>query len=183
MINFQHLLKTIVRTIYDLSYPVVFSMPFRHVRYYYIKLFIKEIGENTYIGRCVDIRSPWNICIGTNCVVNKRVLLDGRGELVIGNNVDIAQEANIWTEQHNYNDDYHCLETGKVIIADYVWISSRSAVLPGVTLNRGCVVACGAVVTKDVKSMDVVGGIPAKQISIRRSQLLYQLNFKARLTF
>lgn len=179
----KHFLITIVHTIYDLSYPIVFSLPFRIVRFYYLKLFIKSIGNNTYIGRCVDIKSPWNISIGSNCVINKKVLLDGRGILEIGNNVDIAQEAYIWTEQHDYNDDYHCLEKRKVAICDYVWITSRATILPGVKLNKGCVVASGAVVTKSVNTMEVVGGIPAKQISIRGSKLQYSLSYKAKYTY
>ena len=41
----------------------------------------------------LDFRNPKNISVGNNSVVNKNVLLDGRGgKLVIGNNVDIAQE-------------------------------------------------------------------------------------------
>ena len=36
--------------------------------------------------------------------------------------------------------------------------------MPGVKIGDNCVIACGAVVTKDVASNSIVGGIPAKYI-------------------
>ena len=53
------------------------------------------------------------------------------------------------------------------LIEDFVWIGSRSIILPGVKIGEGAIVAAGAVVTKDVLPYTVVGGIPAKQIAIR----------------
>lgn len=55
-------------------------------------------------------------------------------------------------------------------IGKYVWIGANATVLPGVTIGDGAVVAAGAVVTKDVPEMAVVGGVPArmlKQINIK----------------
>jgi acetyltransferase-like isoleucine patch superfamily enzyme len=49
-----------------------------------------------------------------------------------------------------------------VVIGDDVWIGANAVILPGVTIGRHCVVAAGAVVTKDVPDNTVVGGIPAK---------------------
>jgi acetyltransferase-like isoleucine patch superfamily enzyme len=37
-------------------------------------------------------------------------------------------------------------------------------ILPGVTIGRGCTIASGAVVTKDVEENCLVGGVPAKLI-------------------
>ena len=127
----------------------------------------------------VEFRKPRNISIGSNTVINKKVLLDGRGgQLIIGNNVDIAQETNIWTLEHDVNDDFHTDKGGDVVIEDYVWIASRVTILPGVTIGKGAVVASNAVVTKDVPSMGIVGGIPAKIIGQRKSKLLYKLNYQ-----
>ena len=92
-------------------------------------------------------------------------MLDGRSaELIIGDNVDIAQETNIWTLEHDVNDDDHRIVPGQVIIEDHVWIASRVTILPGVTIGENAVVGAGAVVTKDVEPNTVVGGIPAKLI-------------------
>jgi len=133
------------------------------LRKIYVKLVLNKIGPGCTICRNIEIRYPQNISIGENSRINKDVVLDGRGgKLIIGNNVDIGQQTNIWTLEHDVNDDYHRGIGGDVKIEDYVWISTRVTLLPGVHVGRGAVVACGAVVVKDVPPMAIVGGIPAK---------------------
>ena len=154
------------------------NVPFHFFRRSIIKIRFNSVGKNTNFLMGVEFRNPKNITIGNNTIVNKKVLLDGRGgNLIIGNNVDIAQETNIWTLQHDVHDDYHKDTGGDVIIEDYVWIASRCTILPGVKIGKGAVVASNSVVTKDVPQMAIVGGVPAKIISTRRSELKYILNY------
>ncbi len=56
------------------------------------------------------------------------------------------------------------LEPAPIHNEEDVWIGSGAIVLPGVRIGRGSVVAAGAVVTKDVPEMMVVGGVSAKPI-------------------
>lgn len=51
-----------------------------------------------------------------------------------------------------------------VKIGDHVWIGSNATILSGVSIGEWSVVAAGAVVTKDVPPMTVVGGVPARVI-------------------
>lgn len=51
-----------------------------------------------------------------------------------------------------------------VIIGNHVWIGNRAMILKGVTVGDGAIVAAGAIVTKDVPSHSLVGGVPAKII-------------------
>ncbi len=152
------------------------NIPFHFLRNLLIKSNVKKMGTNCSVLKSIEIRVGKNIEIGNNCVINKSVLLDGRGgSLKIGNNVDIGQETNIWTLQHDVNDDYHTSIGADVIIEDFCWIASRVTILPGVIIGRGAVVASNSVVTKNVGSMQIVGGVPAKQIGIRTSKLKYIL--------
>jgi maltose O-acetyltransferase len=134
-----------------------------------------SLGNGCGILMGCEIRRGDRISLGNNVVVNRGVLLDGRGGLLtIGDNVDIAQEAVIWTLGHDPHDDYHRDKPGPVTIGDYAWIGHRAIIMPGVTIGRGAVVAAGAVVTRDVPPMTIVGGVPAKTIGVRRSKLLYR---------
>lgn len=125
----------------------------RVIRTAYFRLFVKKCGKNVYVGKHLDIKNPWNIEIGNNVIINKRVLLDGRRPLIIGNNVDIAQDAFIWTYQHDFNDDFHSGCGESTVIEDYAWICARSTILPGVTIGEGSVIATNAVVTKNIPPM------------------------------
>lgn len=58
---------------------------------------------------------------------------------------------------------------GDIFIDDDVWIGYGATILSGVHISRGAVVAAGAIVTSDVPSYAVVGGIPAKVIKYRFS--------------
>ncbi|WP_196803647.1 DapH/DapD/GlmU-related protein [Oscillibacter sp. 1-3] len=49
-------------------------------------------------------------------------------------------------------------------IGAHVWIGSNATILSGVSIGEWSVVAAGAVVTKDVPPMTVVGGVPARTI-------------------
>ena len=153
-------------------------VPLHWFRKLIIKTQLKKVGRQTNFLIGVEFRTPKNISIGNYSVVNKKVLLDGRGgKLIIGNNVDIAQETNIWTLEHDVHDDHHKHVGADVIIEDYVWIASRATILPGVTIGKGAIVASNAVVVRDVPSMAIVGGVPAKIIGKRNSKLLYKLNY------
>lgn len=52
-----------------------------------------------------------------------------------------------------------------------VWIGAGATVLCGVNIGDGAVVAAGAVVTRDVDSFTVVGGVPARLIRRRFATL------------
>lgn len=54
-----------------------------------------------------------------------------------------------------------------VIIEDDVWIGNNAIILPGVKIGRGAVIGAGAVVTKDVPSYAIFGGVPARLIRWR----------------
>ncbi|HPU00025.1 MAG TPA: DapH/DapD/GlmU-related protein, partial [Armatimonadota bacterium] len=77
------------------------------------------------------------------------------------------------TAQHDMNDPDFANVLAPIVIEDYVWIGSRATVLPGVRIGRGAVVAAGAVVTRDVAPLTVVGGVPARPIGERKPGMRY----------
>lgn len=62
--------------------------------------------------------------------------------------------------------------TAPVVIGNQVYIGVRAIILPGVTIGDNCIIAAGAVITKDIPSNSVVAGVPAKVI--KTSQEYYE---------
>jgi len=153
-------------------------IPIHFVRLFFIKMTLNKVGKSCTFLMGLETRAGKNISIGNHCILNRKVILDGRGgRITIGDNVDIAQETNIWTLEHDVHSDFHLSSGADVVIEDYVWLSSRVTVLPGVKIGKGAIVASNAVVTKDVPPMAIVGGVPAKIIGQRKSQLKYTLQY------
>jgi acetyltransferase-like isoleucine patch superfamily enzyme len=157
----------------------ILLIPFHKIRLFFLRRTLQHVGKGCFFAIGIETRHGKNISLGDHSIINKKVLLDGRGgQLLIGSNVDIAQEVNIWTLSHDPHDDFHATCGASVTIEDYVWIASRATILPGVRIGTGAVVAAGSVVTSDVAPMAIVAGVPAKVIGLRTSCLQYTLNFK-----
>jgi len=91
------------------------------------------------------------------------------GPVDIGNHVNLAQGITVTALNHNFSDtnkriDEQGVSTNPVTIEDDVWVGANAVILPGVTIGEHCVVAAGAVVTKDVPPHSLVAGVPAKVI-------------------
>ena len=56
---------------------------------------------------------------------------------------------------------------GDIIIGNDVWIGYEAVIMSGVTIGDGAVIGTRAVVTKDVPSYTIVGGVPARTIRRR----------------
>ena len=152
---------------------------FHWIRILFMRLFSGRFGSNSSVLRHVELWNPKNIFIGNHVVINQRVFLDGRGAtLTIGDNVDIAQEAMVWTLEHDVSSPSHQTTAAPVVIEDHVWVGCRAQIRPGVKIGRGAVIAAGAVVTKDVPAYEIWGGVPAKQIGKRDNPLTYTLHYR-----
>jgi len=140
-----------------------------------------KIGTGSTIHMWANFFQPKNITIGQDTIIGDHAFLDGRAKLTIGDHVSIASQVLIYNSEHDiHSDKFDPLEE-PVEIGDYVFIGARAIILPGVKIGKGAVVAAGAVVTKDVPEMTIVGGVPAKPIGQRKvSQLNYRLG-RARL--
>ncbi len=91
------------------------------------------------------------------------------GPVCIGNHVNLAQGITVTALNHIFKDssrriDEQGVSTKPVVIGDDVWIGTNAVILPGVTIGSHCVVAAGAIVTKDIPDHTLVGGVPAKVI-------------------
>jgi len=130
-----------------------------------------RVGTRTRIYGKVDVEGVGavakNVSIGEECMFTTPLYLNASGEIRIGNRVVIGHHAIIITDDHRMTDPHQrCGDryARPVVIEDGVWIAARATILPGVTLGRGCVVAAGALVTRDVPAHTLVAGVPARPI-------------------
>lgn len=125
-----------------------------------------------------QIHEPGRLRIGRNCAIGKRCVLDARGAITIGRDVNISSYARLQTAKHLIDDRDFMHDFSPIVIGDRVWIAEGAVVLGGVEIGEGAVVAAGAVVTKDVDPFSVVGGVPAKPIRTRSRDLRYHLSWR-----
>lgn len=142
-------------------------VPVRKVRHAGYRAMGMRLAQTATVHRGVEFRSPRQIEIGEDSVIGFDVILDGRCGITIGRHVNISSHAAIWTMQHDLRDPNFGAHGRPVVIGDWVWLSFRSTVLPGVTVGEGAVVAAGAVVTRDVPSFAIVAGSPARVVGER----------------
>jgi len=149
-------------------------VPLQTIRFAIYRVFGLTLGRDSVIYGGCDVRHPKRICIGTGSAIGGRCLLDGRSGLRIGNSVNLSGEVWLLTLEHDPNSPDFGVRGGPVVINDYVWVGGKAIILPGVTVGRGAVVGCGAVVTKDVPEYAIVAGVPAKIIGERARDLNYK---------
>ncbi len=129
-------------------------------------------GAGVHLGCFIWFYGPGQVrrdgfVLGARSRINRDCCLDVRGSLEIGEDVSISPEVTILTAGHAVDDPLFRVETRPVVIEDHVWVGFRAIVMPGVRLGRGCVVAAGSVVTRDVEPCAIVAGVPARKVGER----------------
>ncbi|OGM13434.1 hypothetical protein A3D84_00650 [Candidatus Woesebacteria bacterium RIFCSPHIGHO2_02_FULL_42_20] len=147
---------------------VSLHLPLWSVRKAIFSLFGVKIGKGSIIHMGCKFFEPSGVEIGQDTVVGEGAFLDGRAKLVVGNHVAVASQVLIYNSEHDISSDTFEATNAPVAIGDYVFVGPRAIILPGVSVGAGAVIAAGAVVTKDVPSFAIVGGVPAKIISERK---------------
>ena len=143
-------------------------------RYFKLKLYSPSLrvgknffcGHRCFVSRVHKVLAGDNFKLGNNCHIAANV--------IIGNNVIIASNVAFVGGDHKIDNisvpiRFSGIENDlPIIIEDDVWIGHGAILLNGITIHTGAVIAAGAVVTKDVPSMAVFGGVPAKLIRYRK---------------
>lgn len=112
---------------------------------------IISIGKRTTVGFYTFIYASSGISIGNDCLIAPFVyIVDSDHSIAAGININL--QPNVAAE---------------IIIEDDVWIATGAKILKGVTIGRGSVIAAGALVKEDVAPNSIMGGIPAKLLSMR----------------
>ena len=127
------------------------------------ELFGENIGENSTVMAPIAGAAFDRVKIGNNVFINSNSLLMARGGITIEDDVMIA--ANVQLLSNNHDEyDRQVLTCKPIHIKKGAWIGAGASILPGVTIGENAIVGAGAIVTKDVGDCEVAVGIPARVV-------------------
>lgn len=128
------------------------------------------IGRGSTLKGKVNIGSFSSVEIGSNLSVTSSLYIRvvEKTKVSIGNDCLIATGVTIRT-----NDGHPIYDTTSgerinhsqdITIGNHVWLGDEAAILKGVKIGDGSIVAMRSIVTKDVDSKVIVAGIPARVV-------------------
>ncbi len=129
------------------------------------------LGDDCYIAARAYVTDE--VTAGSHCTINPFAVV--RGRVHMGDHVRVGAHASILGFNHNHarlDRPIHeqGLSSKGIRIGDDVWLGSGALLLDGITIGSHCIVAAGAVVTRDVPDWAVVAGNPARVLRDRRER-------------
>lgn len=108
--------------------------------------------------------------IGKNCVIDKTAEFGTEPYLIsMGDNVRITKgvrfithDGSLWVPRNLGLVDKKADFFGKIVIGNNVNIGWDAIIMPGVQIGDNCIIAAGAIVTKNIPDNSVAVGMPAK---------------------
>ena len=148
----------------------------RKAKIFLLRPAFKEHGRN-FIFDPDGLYSYDTVRVGDDVSIGPRAtLLATESAIIIGSKVMFGPNVTLIGGNHNTSIIGQFMKdvTTKrpqddmdIVVDDDVWIGAGATILKGVHLGRGCIVAAGAVVVKDVPPYAIAGGVPAKILGIR----------------
>ena len=139
-----------------------------------------KCGKNVSIGRRFEVAGAENITMGHDVYLGSgAILLTTRAKIIMGDYVMSGPNLTIVTGDHradvldrpmmSLTEEEKLSENDQdVVVGSDVWIGSGVTLLKGVHVADHCVIAAGAVVTKDIgPEYSIWGGVPARCIGSR----------------
>lgn len=125
-----------------------------------------RIGLQSLIRHSVMVKVPANLMIGENVKIAEGARLYNFSKVVIGDNVEIGPELHVYTNEHIISNSQMPLAkqgsfTRQVKIGKDCYLGARVTILSGVTITDRCVIGAGSVVTGDLEQSGVYCGSPA----------------------
>ena len=127
------------------------------------ELFYNQIGENSIVNNKLTVVRPKNVKIGKNVNIMNGVLMMSAGGMTIEDNVRIAANVQLISNNHDPYDRY-VITCKPILIKEGAWIGAGATILPGVTVGKYAIVGANSVVSKDIPDYAVAVGTPAKVV-------------------
>lgn len=121
------------------------------------------IGENSHLGyQCLLVGE--SLKIGSRCNISNRTFIEcSYSPIVIEDDVTFGASVMVSTHDGSYRQVHGFeMKTAPISIRKKAFIGNNAIILPGVEIGEKSIVGAGAVVTKNVENMVVMGGVPAR---------------------
>jgi maltose O-acetyltransferase len=147
-----------------------FGNHFQHLRECLCRRIFSCAGTPINIESRVYIADGKHISIGSRSGLGTGCRVYGA---VIGNDVMIGPGVLFLKQNHSFDDITRPIggqgssDLALPIVEDEAWVGERAIILPGRRIGRGAIVGAGAVVTRDIQPLQIVGGNPARVIGHR----------------
>lgn len=140
-----------------------------------LELFIGEdcriSGISSFFGRSASPSTP-------QCVIGRNVDIGWQNTLAVGTRIEIGDNVRLAARVYLAGFPGHPIDpearargeaeteqqVGDIILEDNVWLATGVMVMAGVRIGRNSIVAAGSVVTHDLPSNVLAGGVPARVI-------------------
>lgn len=149
--------------------------PFHGIGYRFRRILVKKlfrsVGEEVVVKSRCYFGDGSRISLGDYSQLSSGGRFNGR--ILIGSKVLMGPDVVMMATSHEYKDvSVPMMDQGEakerpIVIGDDVWIGTRVIILPGVTVGSHSIISAGSVVTKDVESYSIVGGVPARVLKKR----------------
>ena len=129
------------------------------------EIFGEQIGKGSYVASPLSGARLDMMSIGKNVFINSNLLAMARGGITIEDDVQIAGNVSLLTNNH---DPYErmILPCKPILIKKGAWIGANVVILRGISIGRYAIVGAGSVVTQDVPDYAVVVGNPEKVVNM-----------------
>jgi acetyltransferase-like isoleucine patch superfamily enzyme len=128
------------------------------------------LGAHCRLGRDVflDTNETGIISLGRHVRINAGSVLVAYASISIGDDCLIGEYVSIRDANHGTQAGFPMRaqphSSAPIVIGNNVWIGRGAVILKGVRIGDGAVIAANSVVTHDVASGTLVGGVPARFI-------------------
>ena len=146
-----------------LSNNVAFALPFREMLASHL---FEEAGTGLQLFGGIKIQCGHNVRMGDDVVVHNDVLLDDRGELVIGDRVSVADRCHLHTHSHDTVDQTE-VTTYRTVVEDDVRLGYDAMIDAGCRVEENALVGASSMVRGDVPAHHIAVGAPAKSVKIK----------------
>lgn len=143
------------------------NVVFLRLRGFLISPFFKKCGKNLRVGRHNIFYDSFEMELGDNIYIAQGNWFNGSGGIKIGDEVIFGPKSIITTSNHtkvNGSFRYGPSVLKPIRIEKGSWIGGNCAILAGVTIEHGSLIAANSVVNKNVPADSLYAGNPAKFI-------------------